>query len=110
MTDYALTIETDENGHSDRNIDYEIKRQKAKEQELGCLFVRIDPDKEGFDILRAINETFRHIKQLTKKTFKKKKLELGFKSDNITKSQALKFIVKKYYLIISNNRNALHNL
>ena len=92
-----------------RNIDYEIKKQKAKEQKLGCLFVRIDPDKEDFYILRAINGTFRHIKQSTKNHFKKI-LELGFKSDNIIKSKALKLIVKKYYLIISNNRNALHNL
>ena len=44
--DYKLTIEIEENGSSSRNIDYEIKRQKAKEQELGCKFVRIDPDKE----------------------------------------------------------------
>ena len=43
--DYKLTIEIEENGSSSRNIDYE-KRQKAKEQELGCKFVRIDPDKE----------------------------------------------------------------
>ena len=34
--DYKLAIEIDENGHSDRNIDYEIKRQKSIEQELGC--------------------------------------------------------------------------
>ena len=34
--DYKLAIEIDENGHSDRNIDYTIKRQKAIEQEL-CL-------------------------------------------------------------------------
>ena len=27
--DYKLTIEIDENGHSDRNIDYKIKRQKS---------------------------------------------------------------------------------
>ena len=32
--DYKLAIEIDENGHSDRNIDYTIKRQKAIEQEL----------------------------------------------------------------------------
>ena len=31
--DYKLAIEIDENGLSDRNIDYEIKRQKAMEQE-----------------------------------------------------------------------------
>ena len=57
----------DENGHSDRNIDYEIKRQKAIELELGCKFIRIDPDKEDFDIFRTANEIVRHIKQSTKK-------------------------------------------
>ena len=30
---HELAIEIDENGLSDRNIDYEIKRQKAMEQE-----------------------------------------------------------------------------
>ena len=32
--DYKFAIEIDNNGHSNRNIDYEIKRQKAIEQEL----------------------------------------------------------------------------
>ena len=45
--DYKFAIEFNENGHSDRIIDYEIiRRQKAVEQELGCKFIRIDPDKE----------------------------------------------------------------
>ena len=66
--DYKLAIEIGENGCSDRNIDYNIKRQKAIEQELRCKFIRFDPDKEDFDIFRAINEIFRHIKQSTKKT------------------------------------------
>ena len=48
--DYKLTIKVDENGHSDRNIDYEIKRKKAIEQELGCTFIKIDPHTEEFDI------------------------------------------------------------
>ena len=64
--DCKLVIEIDENGHSDRSIDYEIKRQTAIIQELGCKFIRIDPGKENFDIFRAINEIFRHIKQSTK--------------------------------------------
>ena len=51
-------IEIDKNGHSDKNIDYEIKRLKAIEQGLGCEFVRIDPDKEDFDIFKAINGIF----------------------------------------------------
>ena len=41
-------------------IDYKMKRQKAIEQELGCKFIRIDLDKEDFNIFRAINEIFRH--------------------------------------------------
>ena len=44
--EYILVIEIDENGHSDRNMDYEIKKQKAIEQELGCEFIRIYPGKK----------------------------------------------------------------
>ena len=68
-------------------------------QELGCKFIRVDPDKEDLDIFRAINEIFRHIKQSTKKTLINKistrLLRLEFKSDNITKSKAINFIAKK---------------
>ena len=74
------------------------KKIKAIEQELGCKFIRIDPDKEDFDIFRAINEIFGHMKQSTKKTI----------TDKIS---ATKFIVrKKYMLIISNNGNLLCQL
>ena len=65
--DYKLAIEIDKNGHSNRKIDYEIKRQKAIEQELGCKFIRIDPDKEDFENFRTVSEKFRPIKQSTKK-------------------------------------------
>ena len=57
-----LTIEIDENGHTNRNIDYGIKRQKTIEQELSSAFITIDPDKEDLDIFETINEIFRHIK------------------------------------------------
>ena len=46
--DYKLAVEIDVNGNNDGNIDYEIKGQKTIEQELGCEFVRIYPDKEHF--------------------------------------------------------------
>ena len=48
--DSKLAIEINKNGHSDRNIDCKINRQKAIEQELGCKFIRIDADKDIFDI------------------------------------------------------------
>ena len=68
QTQYRLLvyrIDFNFRGCSNRNIDYGIKRQIAIEQELG--FIRIDPDKEDFDIFKAINEMFRHIKQSSKK-------------------------------------------
>ena len=42
--EYKPAIEIDKNGHSDRTIDYEIKRQKVIEPKLGSWFVRIGPD------------------------------------------------------------------
>ena len=53
--DYNLVIEIDENGLSDRNIAYEIKRKKTIEQELGCKLISTYPDKEDIDIFRTIN-------------------------------------------------------
>ena len=40
----------------------------ALEKELGCKFIRIDPDEEDFNIFKAINEIHRHIKKSTKKS------------------------------------------
>ena len=36
---------------------------KYKDKELGCLFIRINPDAEDFNIFKEINEIHRHIKQ-----------------------------------------------
>ena len=61
FNDSKPAIEID--GKSDRNIDYEInRRQKSIEQELGCAFIRIDPPKEDFFTMKAINQIFRHMK------------------------------------------------
>ena len=64
--DYKLAIKIDQNRHGDRNIEYKLQRQKAIEQELGFKFVRIESDKENFDMFRATNEIFTHIKQSNK--------------------------------------------
>ena len=78
-----------------------MKRQKAIEQELGCIFVRTNPYKEDLSIIKAINEIFRKIKQSTKKTVISKIstpfLGLEFKPHNIIKSKATKFIVNKIF-------------
>ena len=89
--DYKLTIEFDENGHRDRNIECKIKRQKTINQELGCKFITNDPDKEEFDIFKTVNQIFRYVKQSAKKTLINKissiLLRLEFISDDITKSK-----------------------
>ena len=57
-----LAIEGDELGHDDRNISYEIQRQKQKaiEKELGWVFIRINSDEENVNIFKAINEIQTH--------------------------------------------------
>ena len=50
--DYKPAIQIHEKEHSNRNIDNEIKRQKAKGQKLGCEFIRIDPDKKTLIFLK----------------------------------------------------------
>ena len=101
--DYKHAVEVDEKGHKDRNIDHEIKRQKALEKELGCEFVRIDPEEEDFNIFKAINELHRCIKKSTKISATKylidklfnKLLRLHFKTNNSIKRKCLKYVAKK---------------
>ena len=51
---YKLAIEIDEQGYNDRNIEYEIERQKTIKKELGFKFIRINPAKENFHIFVEI--------------------------------------------------------
>ena len=84
------------------------------EQQFGFKFIRTDRNKKSFDIFRGISEIFRRVKQSTKKTLINKIstrfLGSKFKSDNIIKPKAMKFIVRKYCLIISNNGHILLQL
>ena len=96
---YKLAIEVDELDHNDRTIEYEIQRQKAVEKEFGCVFIRINPDEENFNIFKAINRIYRHIKKSTKKSLidkiSKRLLELEFKSNHLIIAKVLKRVVKK---------------
>ena len=64
---HKLAIEADELGHTDRNLNNEIERQKALERELDCVFIRINPDEKDFNIFKEINKIHRHIKKSFKK-------------------------------------------
>ena len=52
FSDHKLAIEIDENGRSEKNIQYKIKRQKAIEQEPGCKFIRIEMTKKVLIFMR----------------------------------------------------------
>ena len=63
------------------------------------MFIRINPDKENFNIFKAINEIYRHIKKSTNKSLtdkiSKRLLELELKSNHSIITKALKRVVKK---------------
>ena len=45
---HKLTIEVDKLGHAYRNPSNEIEKQKALEEELDCVFIRINRDGKKF--------------------------------------------------------------
>ena len=103
---YKLAIEVDELGHTNRNINNEIERQKALEKELNCVFIRINPDEKDFNILKAINEIYRHIKKSSKKSIidKISKRLLEFKSNHSIITKELKRVVQK---IVKNEKDVI---
>ena len=95
---YRLAIEVDELGHTDRNLSNEIERQKALEEELNCVIIRINPDEIDYNIFREINKIQRHINKSTKNwlidDLSGRLLKLEFKWNHSIKSKCLKWIVQ----------------
>ena len=73
FTKYCLAIEIDEKGHTDRDLIFEEKRQKALEKNLNCTFMRINTCREKFDVDYEANRIQTFISQF--KDSKNKKLE-----------------------------------
>ena len=73
FTKYCLAIEIDEKGHTDRDLIFEEKRQKALEKKLNCTFIRINTSRENFDVDYEANRIQTFISQF--KDSKNKKLE-----------------------------------
>ena len=49
FTEYSLAVEIDEKGHTDRDLIFEEKREKALEKKLNCEFIRINTSRENYD-------------------------------------------------------------
>ena len=77
FSEYFLAVEIDEKGHTDRDIIFEEKRQKALEKKLGCKFIRVNTSnaENGYDLdyevgnVQAFIDEFKNekIKKLEKK-------------------------------------------
>ena len=54
---FLLAVEIDEKGHTDRDLIFEEKRQKALEKKLGCKFIRINTSnaENGYDLDYEVN-------------------------------------------------------
>ena len=72
FTEYFLAVEIDEKGHTDRDLIFEEKRQKALEKKLNCEFIRINTSRENYD---ASYETSR-IQTFISNSYKNKIKEL----------------------------------
>ena len=72
FTQYFLTVEIDEKGHTDRDLIFEEKRQKALEKKLNSEFIRINTSREDYDAdyeMKLVE--YRHL-SVSLKTKKKK--------------------------------------
>ena len=49
FTEYFLAVEIDVKGHTDRELIFEEKRQKALEKKLNCEFIRVNTRRENYD-------------------------------------------------------------
>ena len=64
-------IEIDELGHLDRDNEKEKIRENEIKQKLQCEFIRINSDKEGFNIYVELANIENYMPDLTKKRFLK---------------------------------------
>ena len=100
-----LAAEIDEKGHTDWDIIFEEKRQKAVEKELGCKFIRINTSnaKNGYDLDYEVGNIEAFIDEFKNKKIKKletKLKEIEDKNKNSTTNQITnnfgKIIIKNW--------------
>ena len=78
FSEYFLAVEIDEKGHTDRDIIFEEKRQKALEKKLGCKFIRINTSntKNGYDLDYEVGNVEAFIDEFKNKKIKKIRREI----------------------------------
>ena len=82
FTEYFLAVEIDEKGHTDRDLIFEEKRQKALEKKLNCEFIRINTSRENYD---ADYEASKNQRFISKFKDKEKENEIKALEDEMKK-------------------------
>ena len=75
FSECSLAVEIDEKGHTDRDLIFEEKRQKALEKKLGCKFIRINTSnaKNGYDLDYEVGNVQAFIDEFKNKKIKEEK-------------------------------------
>ena len=85
FTEYFLAVEIDEKGHTDRDLIFEEKRQKALEKKLNCTFIRINTSKENYDADYEASRIQVFISQFKENKIKEKDNKIKELEDEIKK-------------------------
>ena len=106
FTKYCLAVEIDEKGHTDRDLIFEEKRQKALEKKLNCTFIRINTSKEIFNVDHQASRIKTFISQFKDNKIKEKDNEIREKDNEIkkkdNKNKKLEDEIKKLKLKLAN--------
>ena len=79
FTEYFLAVEIDEKCHTDRDLTFEEKRQKALEKKLNCEFIRINTSRESYDADYGVSRIQTFIKFKDKEKEKENKKNKRYK-------------------------------
>ena len=90
FTKYSLAVEIDEKGHTDRDLIFEEKRQKALEKKLNCTFIRINTSKENYDADYEASRIKTLINNFNKNKIKELEDEIKKIKTSINKSKSTK--------------------
>ena len=95
--EHKLAIKCDEHDHKDRDIIYEIRRQKFFEDQLNCKFFHYNPDANDFMSESVLSKVFQYIYQ--------KRSSQHFRHNFVSDDQIQKFFDTKR----TSNKDAFHH-
>ena len=109
FSQFLLAVEINEKGHTDRDLIFEEKIQKALEKKLGCKFIRVNTSnaKNGYDLDYEVGNTEAFIDEFKNK--KIKELEDKIKEKEEKSNKKIKELEAKLKELEDKNKNSTTN-